>query len=674
MSSGSNNGSVTISAVANTTTFTRICIITFSASGVNPNLTYVLTQGAAAAFLTISKTTDNIVSTGGSVSAITVSSNTNWTASISSAAWCSLSSSSGINNGSVIVSAIANPTISSRTCVVTFTASSGTSTYNLVQAAGGATLSIDRTSVTLTKAAGSYIVNVSSNTSWTVSANSPLWCSLSSASGSNNGSVTINATGNSSYLRNCVVTFSASGVNTNPTFTLTQIGSEPYINAYFFSNKLKTLAKESLTYTFIIVDAESDLRWNVSSGCRIETALGGGFDGATGNKSFVLVPNGSNKCDVTISVPNFPNLTQKLYYVKPSANIVDLDGDGLIEIDSITKLANILFNENGTSYKTSAAATGLTGGCPASGCNGYELAVDLDFNGSIYANGGGSTWPLINLTNATFNGNGFRIDNFYSNTNGFLSIANRITISNLGLTNVNVSPGSFVLSFGVLVGLVSGTSSQRSIIQNIYVQGNIDASNTILSGSLVGYASGYTTIQNVYANVTAVGGSGGNTGGIVGTARESNISVINSYVTGTMVADRSTNIVAGVVGGFGHSGNIFSNNISTLNISVNQSTINSNYVGSLLGALAGGSSVDIRGINYYTDAKGTNGFYNLAGAGTTSCPATVCIQKTVAEIQALKSTDAPYSSWGTTNWDFTNKTVLGYPALKTTTGVRISGQ
>ena len=55
------------------------------------------------------------------------------------------------------------------------------------------------------------------------------------------------------------------------------------------------------------------------------------------------------------------------------ADKVDRDGDGLIEIDSLTMLHNMRYNLAGTSYKESADAPGAAYGCPAAGCRGYEL-------------------------------------------------------------------------------------------------------------------------------------------------------------------------------------------------------------------------------------------------------------------------------------------------------------
>ena len=65
---------------------------------------------------------------------------------------------------------------------------------------------------------------------------------------------------------------------------------------------------------------------------------------------------------------------------------VDKDNDGLIEISSLLMLHNIRFNLNGTHYDDGTKSSNA--GCPKSGCNGYELITDLDFD----KDGDGSTF------------------------------------------------------------------------------------------------------------------------------------------------------------------------------------------------------------------------------------------------------------------------------------------
>ena len=61
-------------------------------------------------------------------------------------------------------------------------------------------------------------------------------------------------------------------------------------------------------------------------------------------------------------------------------DFADFDGDGLIDIYDLTMLHNMRYDLQGSSYKTSADGPGITTGCPQTGCSGYELTSDLDFD------------------------------------------------------------------------------------------------------------------------------------------------------------------------------------------------------------------------------------------------------------------------------------------------------
>ena len=93
----------------------------------------------------------------------------------------------------------------------------------------------------------------------------------------------------------------------------------------------------------------------------------------------------------------------------------DRDGNGLIEIGTLTQLHAMRWDLNGdgamdsgtsttdsTTYATAfpTAASGM--GCPSTGCTGYELDANLTFP----ASGDLSTWSPINNFNTTLEGNG----------------------------------------------------------------------------------------------------------------------------------------------------------------------------------------------------------------------------------------------------------------------------
>ena len=107
----------------------------------------------------------------------------------------------------------------------------------------------------------------------------------------------------------------------------------------------------------------------------------------------------------------------------------DNDDDGLIEVSNLEQLNAIRWDLDGdgspsdTAYD-SAYPDAISGmGCPVSGCLGYELVADLDFDangdgepdeGDAYWNNGAGWLPIGHTSEgfwATFDGNGHTISN-----------------------------------------------------------------------------------------------------------------------------------------------------------------------------------------------------------------------------------------------------------------------
>ena len=263
---------------------------------------------------------------------------------------------------------------------------------------------------------------------------------------------------------------------------------------------------------------------------------------------------------------------------------VDRDGNGLIELYTLTQLHNMRYNLSGSSYKTSTADTGRTAGCPNDACIGYELMNDVELD----ADGDGQTWSqdssgnysldsgdsaapyfvidssgsgsggwqpvgdsVNNAFNAIFDGNGYVIRNLairseLTNIGLFgVTTANAI-IRNVGLVN-NLSDytGSSFSSVGGLVGWQNGGS-----ITGSYATGNADggAGYNDSVGGLVGFQNG-GSITGSYATGNADGGDGPAdfVGGLVGFQRGGSIRA--SYATGDADGgDGGFDYVGGLVG------------------------------------------------------------------------------------------------------------------------------
>ena len=260
----------------------------------------------------------------------------------------------------------------------------------------------------------------------------------------------------------------------------------------------------------------------------------------------------------------------------------DRDGDGLIEIDSLFRLHNMRHNLAGTSYKSGAASVGNSFGCPETGCKGYELMRDLDFDGDEdgsswqgnsnwgyildaddsqadyfpLAGGAGGWLPIGDATNpfaAVFDGNGHSISNLairrdQTHIGLFGAIGRGAAIRNLGLIdNLADYTGSSDsgIYIGGLVGLKFGGSITASWSTGFAAGGD---GNSDYVGGLVGWQGG-GSITASWATGTAAGGDGNSdyVGGLVGLQEEGSITA--SYSTGAAAGGAGDDdSVGGLVG------------------------------------------------------------------------------------------------------------------------------
>ena len=318
---------------------------------------------------------------------------------------------------------------------------------------------------------------------------------------------------------------------------------------------------------------------------------------------------------------------------------VDADGDGLIDIDSLTKLHNMRHNRAGTSYKTSGSATGDTSGCPQAACTGYELMGDLDFdtdgNGTwsgnssdgytldpndsmapyfVVTNGAGGWQPIGSGSSpftAVFEGNGYSIRNlairsdasdigFFSVINGSAAIRNLGLIDNLTDYTGNSGSGK---SAGGLVGWHRGGSITAS-----YVTGNVDGGSggEDRVGVLVGAQFGGSVVAS-YATGNAYGRGGNNdrVGALVGWQNDGSITA--SYATGNADGGDGNDSVGALVGR--QNGGSITASYATGNATGGGG--NDDHAGALVGWQQGGST----SASYATgNADGGGGNNDSAGA------------------------------------------------------------
>ena len=351
----------------------------------------------------------------------------------------------------------------------------------------------------------------------------------------------------------------------------------------------------------------------------------------------------------------------------------DTDDDGLIEVASLTMLHAIRWDLDGNGASTDAGystafPTPRSGmGCPATGCSGYELTTDLDFDtngdGAVDSNdawwNSGSGWLPIgdgssdtNATrfNATFDGNGHTLANLYIQRSSSLvglfgSMGSSAAIRRLGLEDVSVSGNS---SVGALVGYSAGE------IVACYSTGTVRGTGNQIGG-LVGQSEGSIIASYSSADVSGNGRNSSIIGGLAGVAG-AGAGIKASYSTGSVSATGRESIqVGGLVG------------VSRVDVFASYSASEVSaaaYVGGLIGEKGRGTITNSywdtqtsgRAVGVGSDDLDFNGILDPGETATSGVTG-----KTTAELRTPNGYAGIYSSWNisidsdSTNdnpWDF----------------------
>ncbi len=234
----------------------------------------------------------------------------------------------------------------------------------------------------------------------------------------------------------------------------------------------------------------------------------------------------------------------------------DTDDDGLIEINYLDQLNAMRWDADGdgagggSGYDAAFpdAAPGM--GCP-SGCTGYELEADLNFDtnggsgadsGDDYWNGGRGWAPFQYY--GIFEGNRHTISNLYVDRPnqdyvGLFSTAGIREggveygeVRNLGLENVDVTGREYA---GGLAGRAHAS------VRRVYTTGEVNGEHYV--GGLVGEARNLISETYSKADVSGDGWESSNVGGLVGYLRLGTVKA--SYATGRV---SGMNWVGGLVG------------------------------------------------------------------------------------------------------------------------------
>ena len=248
-------------------------------------------------------------------------------------------------------------------------------------------------------------------------------------------------------------------------------------------------------------------------------------------------------------------------WAQDTRTALDADGDKLIEVENLEQLNAIRWDLNGdgdpdddsnngsynTAFFTNAA------GSTCSGCTGYELTADLDFDtgtagdrtDDTYWNGGAGWTPIGFFSNppgtnhpytATFDGKGHTISNLFIDQDTstgaddpdnrgfglFATTANGSEIRGVGLLDVSVTGRA---NTGSLIGRAEGD------VYATYATGSVTGAGTV--GGLIAHTRSTAIVAGSWADVDVTAES--NMGGLVGLHVGGDI--IASYATGAVHCD-----------------------------------------------------------------------------------------------------------------------------------------
>ena len=249
----------------------------------------------------------------------------------------------------------------------------------------------------------------------------------------------------------------------------------------------------------------------------------------------------------------------------------DADEDGLIEISSLAQLNAIRWDLDGdgaassgnaSSYSSAFPGASAGMGCPRGGCEGYELAADLDFDtdgdGDVDASDTGSyaSWtPIGPVYAAAFHGNGRTISNLTISDSTsawvglFAQLGSASRVEELGLPDASVSATADGTRAGALAGGLEGVVIASHSTGSVAADSSVVRSVRAHAGGLVGLMSG-SGARLAACHSKATVSADLNAGGLVGT--KTGGAIVASYATGWIrVLSRSRNVggLAGRQGG-----------------------------------------------------------------------------------------------------------------------------
>ena len=407
-----------------------------------------------------------------------------------------------------------------------------------------------------------------------------------------------------------------------------------------------------------------------------------GFDetveSGTSSSAIVLRPTDTTVISVEVSGERRVRYRFEVDYFPSSLERdVDADGDGLIEIlrlEDLDAMRNDLDGRRLRHQSNDGVFVESARGCPTTGCRGYELLRDLDFDNPAHYQAGrvntawtsGAGWQPIGTQRhpfvTTFKGNGYTISNLRMNRpdsdGGLFGVIDgsetHVAITGLGLSDVDIVGGEHV---GGLVGHNrAGDISQSYVTGSVVARGN---GTSAIVGGLVGRNVG-GSITESYSGAQVKG----NLRDRLTMSLAGGLVAVNDTMVGNNQGRIENSYAIGSVIGSGRVGGLVALNRSSSEI------INSYAVSRVI---AIGARSNAGGLVAVNDATVGDSYWDIEVSGVVSSAggtsATTVILKASTPSSPTSPINSVYRNWDTDVWEFADAN--RYPELKAVNNVRL---
>ena len=328
------NATLTMTTTAeNPTIATRSAIVTLKATGA-ADKTITVTQAIGDPTLSVSTNTANVAKTVNSIATVDVTSNSKWTAT-SDQSWLTVNSGATGNATLTMTTTAANPTIATRTAIVTLKATGAADkTVIITQAVGDPTLSVSALNVTIAKTVNTLgSVNILSNTTWTTVSNQS-WLQVAPGEIGNSKLYFKTLTANPmAFTRQAQITLKANGTS-DVIFNIMQDAADPTLS---ISTNTVDISKSANSTANLSVS--SNTSWVASS----DKSWLSVTQGATGNATLAMTVNEINP---TISTRTATVTVRATGVSDKIITVIQAVGDASLSVSSTT--ANLSKQANST--------------------------------------------------------------------------------------------------------------------------------------------------------------------------------------------------------------------------------------------------------------------------------------------------------------------------------------